>query len=382
MVALWVWPGVLATLLVLLVLVVEVIGARTGGVISYLGPRLGGARPYWNWSEFLTSANHYLSTPYLVLTVGGGALSFIIVLAQRLRQVPSSVALFAIALALLAAAGSWTRLSGVALTGLLIALAVVLTARAAPIAQRAAIAWAIGPLIVHAFLIRIPGTHWREAFPALVLLTAILLVRCVPAGPIRRLASAGGAVFIIALTHFSWVTLVQRWPEYQMIYPDQRHWLDWTNASGRSIGGVFGASHRHGWKGISMLQKQGNLPVSYATNESPAIAAWYLRRPQGCPVPPEVILRVQKSPHDRNLAVPVPPPPGYISAGSLTVLGRTAVNLQVDPSSPTRFGTMRADAFDEEFDHTLTSPWRPIEYFYQADLGFAVSRSGCSTVLG
>jgi hypothetical protein len=378
MAALWLWPGGVALLLVLVVLAVEVIGQREGGVLSYLGPRLGEARPYWNWSEFFTSADHYLSTPYLVLTLGCSVLSIAIVLGKRLRGRSSLMAVFALALGLLAAAGSWTRFPGVVLVGMLIALVIVLSAPRTPVAQRAAVAWAAGPLLTHAFLIRVPGTHWREAFPGLVLLTAALLVSYVPAGPIRRLASAAGVIFIMALTHFSWVTTVQRWPEYQMIYPDQRHWLDWTNATGRAIGGIFGATHHHGWKALAILQQQGHLPMRYATNESPAIAAWYLRSPQGCPVPPEVVVRVQKSPQDRNLLVPVPPPLGYVNAGSLTVQGRTTVNLQVDPASPTRFGTIRADAFDEDFDRTLTSPWRPIQYFYRADLGFTASRAECA----
>ena len=45
---------------------------------------------------------------------------------------------------------------------------------------------------------------------------------------------------------------------------------------------MFGAVHHHGWKALGVLVAEGRLPGGYGTNESPAIAAWYLRQPQGC----------------------------------------------------------------------------------------------------
>jgi 4-amino-4-deoxy-L-arabinose transferase-like glycosyltransferase len=377
MAALWLWPAVLALVTVGLVVAVEVIGSRAGGVLSYLGPRMGGDRPYWHWSEFLVSANHYLSTPYLALTLGCGALALLGMLLPRLRGGAIRFSVIAVAMALLVAAGSWTRPGTVALVASVVILVAALASPAQPMTYRAIIIWAAAPLLVHGFLVRVPGTHWREAFPGLVLLSAALL-GAIPAGPIRRLAVGLGVVFIVAAIHFSWTTLVRRTPEYQMTYPDPRHWLDWTNATGRGIGGMFGISHRHGWKSLAILQERGAIPTSYTTNESPAVAAWYLRQPQGCPLPVAIILRVPKSPQDRNLAVPVPLPPGYMNAGRLALQSRTTITLQVHPDLPTRFGTIVADAFDAEFDRTHSSPWRPIGSFYQADLGAAAHRAACA----
>jgi 4-amino-4-deoxy-L-arabinose transferase-like glycosyltransferase len=375
--ALWLWPGAVAAMCVLIVLAFEVIGHRPGGVLSYLGPRLGESRPYSNWPQLLTSANHYLSTPYLALTLGSGVVVVLSIVGTRLRDGSGRMMLFAVGLTLLTATVSWARPAAAALAAAVVALAIVMTSPARPLTFRAVILWAAAPLLVHGFLVRVPGTHWREAFPGLILLTASLLVASIPAGPIRRLSYGFGVLFTIALTSFAWVTLVQRWPEYQMTYPDQRHWLDWTGANGRGIGGVFGISHHHGWKTLAILQQRGTLPRSYVTNESPAIAAWYLRLPQGCPLPAELVIRTPRPPQDRNLILPVPLPIGYVNAGGLSLQGHATVSLQVDPASPTRFGTTQADAFAAEFDQTMTSPWRPIGAFYQPDLGAAASRADC-----
>jgi hypothetical protein len=379
--ALWLWPVALAVLAVVAVIGAEVIGRRAGGVLSYLGPRLGGDRPYWHWSDFLLSANHYVSTPYLTLTVGCAFIALLSVVITRMRDRAGRLSLLAVTLALAAAGGSWARPGAVGLAASVAVLVVVVASPARPIPYRAAIIWATAPLLVHAFLIRVPGTHWREAFPGLVLLTAALLAS-VPPGPVRRLAAGLGVIFAVSMTHFAWTTLVRRSPEYQMTYPNPRHWLDWSHASGRGIGGLFGVSHRHGWKTLAVLQEREAIPTSYATNESPAIAAWYLRRAQGCPLPVAVILRAPRPPQDRNLAVPVPLPQGYVNAGRLVLQGRTTITLQVHPASPTRFGTITADALDADFDLTLSSPWRPVGSFYQPDLGAAANRQACAQPAG
>jgi hypothetical protein len=137
-------------------------------------------------------------------------------------------------------------------------------------------------------------------------------------------------------------------------------------------------SHHHGWKTLAVLQERGAISTSFATNESPAVAAWYLRQPQGCPLPVALILRAPRPAQDRNLAGPVPLPPGYVNAGRLALEGQTTLILQVQPESTTRFGTIVADTFDAEFDRTHGSPWRPTGNFYQPDLGAAAYRVACA----
>jgi hypothetical protein len=173
------------------------------------------------------------------------------------------------------------------------------------------------------------------------------------------------------------VTLVQRAPEYQLTYPADRHPLDWSSRDGRGIGGVFGAVHHHGWKALGVLDAEGKLPGGFTTNESPAIAAWYLRRAQGCEGALAYIFRVPRAPHDRNLAVPVPLPAGYQARGTVRVDGRSTISILVPPASTARIGDVRAGDYEARFDRDLASVWRPVGELYRADLGAATVRRSC-----
>jgi len=373
--ALWpLAPGVVAAALVFW----PAGGGEGGGVWSYLGPRLGGSRPYWNLDSLLRSANHYLSTPYLALTVAGG----VVMLAGSTRRLLGSVgaagALLRVGAALGIAALSWTRpLAAGALFGFVLACALAVSPRVG-LGVRVALAWAAGPLFVHLFLVRFSGTHWREAWPGLVLLTAVAIVALMRTRPAAIVVGGLLALFLAASAHYSWVTLVQRQPEYQMVLPAGRHPLDLVAGDGRGIGGVFGASHRHGWKAAGMLVETGELPASYATNESPAIAAWYVRRPQGCPEPPLLVFRVPRAPQDRNLAGPVPLPAGYEPRGEVNVDGYSGITILAAPATSPMGAVPLAD-LARRFDHEdYTSPWRPVGALYRPDLGAAASRAACS----
>ena len=373
--ALWpIVPGLLAAGLVF-----WPTGDGTGGVWSYLGPRLGGSRPYWNLEPFLRSANHYLSTPYLVVTLAGGALFVLDALRRQVRAASVRSALLRVGLALGVAALIWERpLAAGALAATILVGSLVLAPRVA-LGGRVALAWAAGPLLVQLFLVRFSGTHWREAWPGLVLLTAIGLVALMRVRWSSAVVGVGLAALLTGSAHYSWVTLVQRWPEYQMTFPSDRHPLDWAGGDGRGIGGVFGAAHRHGWKAVGVLLGQGTLPTSYATNESPAIAAWYARLPQGCPAPPILVFRVPRAPQDRNLPAPVALPEGHVTGGRLRIKDHVGITILVPPAG-SQTGDADATDFDERFDAGgYTSPWRPIGPLYQPDLGAAAARRTCGT---
>jgi hypothetical protein len=173
------------------------------------------------------------------------------------------------------------------------------------------------------------------------------------------------------------VTLIQRLPEYQLTYPTNRHPLDWSSRDGRGIGGVFGVVHRHGWKTLGVLSAEDALPGGFATNESPAIAAWYVRRPQGCEGALAYVFRVPRAPHDRNLAVPVRLPTGYQTRGQVRVQGRATITIQLPPATTARLGDIPAAPFEDRFDRALASVWRPVGELYRADLGAAVAKRAC-----
>lgn len=375
---LWSWPAVPTLFAAALVLGGGAEDAPgPGGVWSYLGPRLGGERPYWNWASFLRSANHYLSTPYLGAMLGGGALAIALGVGRRLRDDAVRWAVSRLGLALLAAAVVWERplvALALAIVGVLLLL---VTSRRESVGSRMALVWAAGPLLVHLFLIRVPGTHWREGFPGLALLLAALLVGGARGGLARLVPTAALALLVVGSAHYSWVTLVQRWPEYQMTFPADRHPLDWTAGNGRGIGGVFGVAHRHGWKALAVADSRGELGASYATNESPAIAAWYLRRPQGCPEPPTFVFRAPRAPQDRGLAGPVALPPDYVVTGRVVVEAHPTIEILVSPRAARPVVEIPVGGVSESFDRERVSPWSPVGNLYLPDLGAAAARRTC-----
>ncbi len=362
-------------------------GAAEGptGVWSYLGPRFGGGAPYWNGADLLVSANHYLSSPYLLVMMLCGLFALVMGLISVAMAAPGRDSMARISLAVVFAALSWSNPRVALAIGAALAVALVIQAPARllahnlgpPLGMRVALLWAAGPLFVHLFLIRVPGTHFREAFPGLILIAVGLAVPMLAHPRVRMLLSGLCALLIIGSGQYAWVTLVQRIPEYQIIYPANRHVLDWSGRDGRGLGGVFGAVHRHGWKALGVLMADGTLPGSYATNESPAIAAWYIRQPQGCDGSLDLVFRAPKTPQDRNLSVPVPLPSSFQTRGQVRVDGRVTIAVQQPLTVTTRIGDIRAEGPDQRFDRELASVWRPVGELYRADLGAAAARRDC-----
>ena len=79
----WGWPVVPALLAAFMVLGAGGPTEGPSGIWSYLGPRFGGDRPYWHGALFVQSANHYLSSPYLLTMLGAGALAMVLGLVRR-----------------------------------------------------------------------------------------------------------------------------------------------------------------------------------------------------------------------------------------------------------------------------------------------------------
>jgi hypothetical protein len=378
----WVWPLGPAALAARLVLGAEDPEGGPSGVMSYLGPRFGGERPYWHWQELLLSADHYLSTPYLGLMLLAGAIAILLGLFGLARAMSGRGTLIRVAAAIVLAALTWDRPRPALALGAGLLLLLVLQAPSQRLPMRAALAWAAGPLFVHLFLIRVPGTHWREAFPGLILVLATLLVPILAHARARRAIGGLVAIFVLAVGHFSWVAYVQRQPEYQITYPADRDILDWSNQDGRGIGGVFGAVHHHGWKALGVLMADGAFPDGYGTNESVAIAAWYLRRPEGCEGALAYVFRVPRTPQDRNLAGPVPLPAGYQTRGQIRVDGRSTISLQLPPTATDRPGEIAAAAYEDRFDRELASVWRPVGELYRADIGATAAKRACAGETG
>ena len=149
---------------------------------------------------------------------------------------------------------------------------------------------------------------------------------------------------------------------------------------------MFGVVHHHGWKALACNGETaparrpappGIVAGSYATNESLAIAAWYLRQPQGCPGSLAYVFRVPRAPQDRNLLGPVPLPADYMTGGRVLVDGHATITILVPPGSTTKTTDLRAGPLEERFDAEHASAWRPVGELYRADVGTAAGRQMC-----
>jgi 4-amino-4-deoxy-L-arabinose transferase-like glycosyltransferase len=375
-VAVWLWP-----VLPLAALAFAAYGPLAGGsgdsldltsAWPYLGPRLGEGQPYFHLAAFLTSVAHYSSSLYLLVVLPAAAVVLLDALLDAFRLLRGSPARSSEAEPPESPGSARSPL--VSLAGALVCT------------------WLLGPLTTHLFLIRIPGTHWREIFPPLVLLlgaaAAAFLARfearavgsvstddapasAVIPGAARSvvLLALLSGLFLAACLHFVYVAWIQPWPEYQLNYPRYRHPLDWSNRTARDPGGTFGDVRHFGWKAIGVLIAEGELPATaYVTNDPrQAEAAWYLKQAQDCPEPAGLLLRL---PLDRRERAAVERPidlAGWTLAGQVLTAGRPTMAIYVrQPVQPAR--TYDQAEYAGRFDRDLASPWTPVGQLYRPDV--------------
>lgn len=373
--ALWLWP---LALLLPLGLVVLVRASQQPDAMTlpaagrYAGFRLGDDRPYFNLAPFLLSVNHYLSSPYAFLVLGAGLLVLAEPLVESLRRpvrrsdgAPRGAAGLAL---------PWPsapiRHLGLALllTG---AIGLLLGRARRPLGWKLGLVWLAGPLLTHLFLVRDPGTHWRELFPGLVLLVGAAVAadfQRLTERWLRRAALAAGMLFLGATAHYQYVSWIQPWPEYQLLYPLYRHPLDWTSKETRSAGGTFGATRRHGWKTVAELMDQGVLPTAYLTNERLSEAAFYLGRPPVCLDEAELFIRAPITPEDRLANEQGLAPPGFNLAGWVEIDGRRGLVLLRRGPQPAEPQIYQLTTFETDFDQQAIDRWEPIGRLYRPSI--------------
>jgi len=331
--ALWLWP--LALLVPSALVAYGATGAVAGETLglgtvwSYLGPRLGEDRPYFNFERFLLSVNHYTSGLYLLVVVGLGAL---LVLADAVGG----------------PVGSSRRSLGRGL----------------------ALIWLIGPLVTHLLLVRIPWAHWREIFPALALLVGAAAVGLYGRLGNRQLRGASvlaGGLFLALSGHYVYTAWLRPWPEYQLLYPLYRHPLDWANVNAPRGGSILGATRHHGWKTVAELIEQGVLPADYASTDRPE-AAWYLKRLRRCNEAASLYIRPPTTARDRRAIEQGETLPGFALHGRVYVDGRPTLAL-LTREPPWGGPRVYQDAgHGHRFDRELASPWWPVGRLYRPNV--------------
>lgn len=372
--AVWLWP---LALLVPGALLLYLIPASQPGMLDlasawpYLGPRLGGSRPYFNLERMLLSINHYTSSPYLLVTFGVGGIVVLEALFDRARELGQQFGSRRAGPALAPLLGGLDARNTTAAALVAGSVALLVGTRRRSLAWKLALVWAAGPLFAHLFLVRIPGTHFREIFPGLLLLVgsaAAWLYGRAPSHALRRAAVALGAVFLAASAHYVYVAWIRPWPEYQLQYPAFRHPLDWTRLDVRSAGGTFGAARHHGWKTVAALVAQGALPARYTTNERPAEAAWYMHGSWICDEQAELYILTPRLPQQRAAIEQGETLPGWVLAGRVYVDGRPTLSLLTRQPLPGGPRTYRDEEYTAQFDRDRSSPWTPVGRLYRPGL--------------
>ena len=345
--AIWLWPSML--LVPITAAVYGVLAHGPGGALDlaggwlYLGPRVGGRPPYFNLDAFLLSANHYTSSLYLLVVLGVGVAAGLAAGLQALRHARSG-----------RRAAAERRM---------------FSARRA-LAVRLALAWVAVPFLAYLLLVRSPGTHWREAFPGLLLVVGVAAAAWYARLADRRLATTAllaGGVFLAATGHYLYVAWLRPWPEYQAVYPLERHPLDWSTADLRSAGnagGIYGMARHHGWKLVGSLMARGVLPKGYDTNESLQQAAWYLRQHRSCGEAAPLFIQAPTDLEDYLDIRDDRPRQGYRPGDRVTVGGRTTLALLRRTPTP---GGGRVYAADDDGRGLVAepiSPWEPIGRLY------------------
>ena len=375
--AVWLWPLVL---LVPTAVLLYLLPATMPGMLDlssawpYLGPRLGGSRPYFNLERMLLSINHYVSSPYLIITLGVGAIVMFEALLDRSRELGERFGLSPAGrgLALFLPNLEMRNVPPAALLAGAVALLAGTNRRT--LGWKLALIWATGPLFAHLFLVRVPGTHFREIFPGLLLLVggaAAWLYDRLPGRGVRLAATAAGVLFLVASAHYVFVASIRPWPEYQLQYPAFRHPLDWTRLDVRSAGGTFGAARHHGWKTVATLVARGELPARYTTNERPSEAGWYMKSSWICDEQAELYIMTPRLTPQRLAIEKRDTLPGWFLAAQVYVDGRATMSLltrQPPPGGPKQYSDTSYTAI---YDRELSSPWTSVRRLYRPGLNSA-----------
>jgi 4-amino-4-deoxy-L-arabinose transferase-like glycosyltransferase len=376
--AIWLWP-----LLLLIPSAVAVYFFRAQGSVDtlemasawrYLGPRMGGDPPYFNLRGFLFSASHYTSSLYLMAVLGAGIVLLLKALYERIKLPAQRMSLVP---PTLGAALAWLAVDVDNLApALLLAAAALVLVRSPrhPLPWRMALLWLMLPLFTHLFLMRQPGTHYREVFPGLALLVGAASAELYASLSHQRLRLAAlfaGCVLLGASAHYVYVAWIQPWPEYQLLYPLHRHPLDWTNLDVRRAGGTFGAARHHGWKTVAELVAAGELPANYTTNERPAQAGWYLKRSWVCRQAAELLVRAARTPTDRRAIESGDTAPDYHLAAQIYVGGRPSLSLFTREPPPGGPRAYHAEDYGSRFDHELASSRTGVGRLYRPSVNDA-----------
>ncbi|MFN0070191.1 MAG: ArnT family glycosyltransferase [Chloroflexota bacterium] len=348
------WADVLILLAMLAALVYVILEWRD--MLRNLSERMGRGQPFNNFSMFASVTVRYVGQPYLLATIGASiiATAWLTYRSTSARKwgIIAAVAILVAVGALVAthaeptwfAIGVWMLLtlpflapSGMARSWRVLGLSVLL------------------PLGLYGFLLRQTGTHWYEAYPAMLLLLGGMssqLFQSLSKHQTRALAVAGAAVVTI-FGVYPVYTFLPLWPLDASMPAAEIYRPPWR---AERTGGSFGFPHQDGLKAIALVHELRYMPMPYESNASPEVTRWYLPNSERCSRPrgSYITLFSERQPTRQPVGTDI---------WVITVRGAPEAVIRDQTATPRPLAQLAAEApstwFDERyarFERPLTVP--------------------------
>lgn len=225
--------------------------------------------------------------------------------------------------------------------------------------------WFAPLLILHLFVMDLPGTHFYLFMPSWSLCAALPLAAVTESRALRPLIRSvllgSIAVWLALSAGYLYLLFFRQSPAYLANYEQNRVALYWAPYGKQvPIQPRLGLPLRQGWKVLGTLAEWGYLEGTYATNEQLRHVRWYLRGlyQVGLDETPEWIFmssRVQ-SPllgFDESILE------GYQLVGEVRVDGEPSIALWGREPLPVAYVAYDLEIFEDVFDHLVPAlePW-------------------------
>jgi 4-amino-4-deoxy-L-arabinose transferase-like glycosyltransferase len=250
--------------------------------------------------------------------------------------------------------------------------------------------WFAPLLILHLFVMDLPGTHFYLFMPGWSLCAALPLAAVTESRALRPLIRPvllGLIATWLALSAgYLYLLFFRQSPAYMADYEQNRVALYWAPYGKKApIHPRLGLPIRQGWKVLGTLAEWGYLEGTYATNEQLRHVRWYLRGLNQ--------VGLDEAPGWIFVSSPVQSPPlefdesileSYQRLGEIRVGGEPRIALWGREPLPVAYVTHDLETFEDVFDHLVPAlePWPdPPVQVRESHLGDAMTLESGSLTL-
>lgn len=226
--------------------------------------------------------------------------------------------------------------------------------------------WFAPLLVLHLFVMDLPGTHFYLFMPSWSLLAALPLAAVTESQALRPLVRRAllglAAIWLVVSAGYLYLLFFRQSPAYLADYEQTRVPFYWAPYGEKvPLYPRFGFPIRQGWKALGALAAWGCLEGTYATNEGLRhVDTWYLTgmdrvRFEEAPAWIFVASQVQ-APHpgfDESLLE------GYQRLGEVRVGGEPRIDLWGREALPVPYVVYNLETFEDAFDRLAPAlePW-------------------------